>query len=446
MVAIRYVNDYGDGTSGYLDYGSGIVVTTASGQPIEVTSTSSGVVNIQPVGVATDAFGRLRSSTPLTLFDSSHRYKDNGLWATTSGTGGTTVFDADAGLVNLNVTTTSGSEIIRETTKVFAYQPGKSLLVMSTFVINAPKVGLRQRIGYHGANNGIYLEKNGNASPRFVERSYVTGALTETSVAQSSWNGIDKLDGTGPSGITLDLTKAQIFWMDIEWLGLGTVRMGFVIDGKLIHCHSFHHANLITSTYITTASLPLRYEIRNTAATASSSTLKQICSTVISEGGYELRGLQQAIGTSITAPYSLTTAGTFYPVISLRLKTTALDAIVILTAISLMPAAGTANYAWRVVASPTTTAGSWVSAGADSAVEYNLTGTASAGGRIMAQGYFSGSNQSHPTIDILKEALFKFQLERDGLAGTPYELSLLITASANASTVHAAVDWEEISR
>ena len=446
MVAIRYVNDYGDGTSGYLDYGSGIVVTTASGQPIEVTSISSGVVNIQPVGVATDAFGRLRSSAPLTLFDSSHRYKDNGLWTTTSGTGGTTVFDANAGLVNLNVTTTSGSEIIRETTKVFSYQPGKSLLVMSTFVVNAPKAGLRQRIGYHGANNGIYLEKNGTASPTFVERSYVTGGLTETSVAQSSWNGIDKLDGTGPSGITLDLTKAQIFWMDIEWLGLGTVRVGFVIDGKLIHCHSFHHANLITSTYITTASLPLRYEIRNTAATASSSTLKQICSTVISEGGYELRGLQQAIGTSITAPYSLTTAGTFYPVISLRLKTTALDAIVILTAISLMSAAGTANYSWRVVASATTTAGSWVSAGADSAVEYNLTGTASAGGRILAQGYFSGSNQSHPSIDILKEALFKFQLERDGLAGTPYELSLLIAASANTSTVHAAVDWEEISR
>ena len=445
MVAIRYVNDYGDGTSGYLDYGSGIVVTTASGQPIEVTSTSSGVVNIQPVGVATDAFGRLRSSTPLTLFDSSHRYKDNGLWTTTSGTGGTTVFDANAGLVNLNVTTTSGSEIIRETTKVFAYQPGKSLLVMSTFVMNAPKAGLRQRIGYYGANNGIYLEKNGTASPTFVERSHVTGALTETSVAQSSWN-IDKLDGTGPSGITLDLTKAQILFMDIEWLGLGTVRKGFVIDGKLIHCHSFHHANLITSTYITTASLPLRYEIRNTAATASSSTLKQICSTVISEGGYELRGLQQAIGTSITAPYSLTTAGTFYPVISLRLKTTELDAIVILTAISIMSAAGTANYVWRVVASPTTTAGTWVSAGANSAVEYNLTGTSSTGGRIMAQGYFSGSNQSHSTIDILKEALFKFQLERDGLAGTPYELSLLIAASANTSTVHAAVDWEEISR
>jgi hypothetical protein len=99
-----------------------------------------------------------------------------------------------------------------------------------------------------------------------------------------------------------------------------------------------------------------------------------------------------------------------------------------------------------VVASATTTAGTWTSAGADSAVEYNLTGTASSGGRIMAQGYFSGSNQSNAPTDILKEALFKFQLERDGLTNTPYELSLLISASANTSTVHAALDWEEISR
>lgn len=441
---IRYINDYGDGTSGYADYGSGIVVTTASGQPIEVTSSSSGVVNVQGGGTGSDAFGRLRTANAFTLFDSSHRYKDNGLWSTTSGTGGTTTFNANAGLVELAVTTTSGSEVVRESTKVFPYQPGKSLLVMSTFVMEPGKAGLRQRVGYYGASNGIYLEKNGVNSPTFVERNSVTGSVTETSVAQTNWNQ-DKLDGTGPSGLTIDLAKAQILWMDIEWLGLGTVRIGFIINGKFIHCHSFHHANLINSTYITTASLPLRYEIKNITATASSSTLKQICSTVISEGGYELRGLQQAIGTSITSPYNLATAGTFYPVISIRLKSTALDAIVVLSALSIMAAGGTANYCWRIIESATTTGGTWVSAGSNSSVEYNLTGTATAGGRVAAQGYFSASNQALAPTDILREALFKFQLERDGLSGTPYEITLAATASANTSTLHASLDWEEIS-
>jgi hypothetical protein len=443
QVQIRYINDYGDGTSGFADYGSGIVVTTASGQPIEVTTTTSGAVTIQAGGTGSDAFGRLRTSSPLTLFDSSHRYKDNGLWATSSGTGGTTTFDANAGLVTLNTTTTSGSEIIRETTKCFSYQPGKSLLVMSTFVMNAAKTNLRQRVGYYGASNGMFLEQDGT-TVSFVERSAVTGSVVDTKVAKASWN-IDKMDGTGPSGLTLDLTKAQIFWMDIEWLGLGTVRLGFIINGQFVHCHSFHHANIISTTYITTASLPLRYEITNTGTTASTSVLKQICSTVLSEGGYELRGLQQAVGTTITAPYNLATAGTFYPVVSLRLKAANLDAIVILTALSVLGVSST-NYLWRVVATATTTGGTWVSAGTNSSVEYNLTGTATTGGRILAQGYFSSTNQNTLQIDILKEALFSFQLERDGLTNTPYELSLVMTAAGGSSTVHASMDFEEISR
>ena len=440
---IRYINDYGDGTSGFADYGSGIVVTTASGQPLEVTTTTSGVVSVQGGGTGSDAFGRLRTSSPLTLFDSSHRYRDNGLWATSSGTGGTTTFDANAGLVTLNTTTASGSSIVRETTKCFSYQPGKSLLVMSTFVMNAPQTNLRQRVGYYGASNGMFLEQDGT-TVAFVERSAVTGSVVDTKVAKASWN-IDKMDGTGPSGYTLDLTKAQIFWMDIEWLGLGTVRLGFIINGQFVHCHSFHHANIVSTTYITTASLPLRYEITNTGTTASTSVLKQICSTVLSEGGYELRGLQQAVGTTITAPYSLTTAGTFYPVVSLRLKAANLDAIVILTALSVLGVSST-NYLWRVVATATTTAGTWVSAGTNSSVEYNLTGTATTGGRILAQGYFSSTNQSTSQIDILKEALFSFQLERDGLTNTPYELSLVMTAAGGSSTVHASMDFEEISR
>jgi hypothetical protein len=402
--------------------------------------------NFSSTGISngtTDAFGRLRIAAPTTLFDSSHRYKDNNLWSTSTVSGATSAFDANAGLVNLNVTTTSGSELIRETTKCFSYQPGKSLLVMSTFVMNAGKTGLRQRVGYYGASNGLYIELN-NTSLSFVERSSSSGSLVETRITQNNWN-VDPLNGTGPSGITLDITKAQILWMDIEWLGLGTVRLGFVINGQFVHCHSFHHANLITSTYITTASLPLRYEITNTATTASASTLKQVCSTVISEGGYELRGLQQAIGTAITAPRSLTTAGTFYPVISLRLKSTALDAIVILTALSILGISN-ASYCWRVVATATTTGGTWVSAGTDSSVEYNLTGTATTGGRVLAQGYFTSTNQSSGFIDVLKEALFKFQLERNGLTSSPFELTLALTASSGSSDVHASTDWEEISR
>jgi hypothetical protein len=394
-----------------------------------------------------DSFGRLRTSSPLTLFDSSHRYRDNNLWASLTAVGGTYSFNQNQGLVEMTVNSLSGSSVIRETTKVFSYQPGKSLLVLNTFVFASSANNLRQRVGYFGRDNGIYLQlDDGNLS--FVKRTLVNGSpSSETTVLRSSWNG-DKLDGTGPSGLTLDITKAQILWMDIEWLGVGTVRIGFVINGKFIICHSFHHANILDSTYITTASLPLRYEITNKAATSGSKTLKQVCSTVISEGGYELRGLQQSISTPITSPKSLATAGTYYPVISIRLKSSPnrLDAIAILTALSIM-GTGTGIYSWRVIASGTTSGGgAWVDAGVDSGVEYKLDGTSITGGRILAEGFLTSNAQGSTTIDILKEALFKFQLERNGLTGTPYEIILAVSASTNTELVYASLDWEEISR
>jgi hypothetical protein len=430
-----------------------------------VSSTSSLNVNVTNPIVATidssagfpitfaaspnfDAFGRMRTSNPLTLFDSSHRYRDNNLWSSLTAVGGTYSFNQNQGLMNLTVNALSGSSVIRETTKAFAYQPGKSLLILNTFVFAPSSTNLRQRVGYYGADNGIYLQLDGGVIS-FVERSLVNGSpSTESIIPKSDWN-IDKLNGTGPSGFTLDITKAQILWMDVEWLGVGTVRCGFVIDGKFVHCHSFHHANRIASTYITTASLPLRCEITNKAATAGSATMKQICSSVISEGGYELRGLQQAISIPITSPRTFAATNTYYPIISIRLKASPdrLDAVVILTALSMLGRGNGIDYNWQVRASGVTSGGSWIDAGIDSAIEYNISGTSYAGGRILASGFLNSSNQGSPNLDILKEALFKFQLERNNLTKTPFEITLVAaTDTSNGSSMFASMDWEEISR
>lgn len=398
-----------------------------------------------PTGVAVDAFGRARMSTPLTLFDSSHRYKDNGLWSTANTANSTITFSSNEGLINLTLTNgAANNEIVRETTKVMSYQPGKSLLAMNTFVMNTPKANLRQRVGYFGANNGIFLEQSGNTIS-FVERSMVTGSVVDTPAPQSTWL-YDKLDGTGPSGLTLDLTQAQIFWTDVEWLGVGSVRCGFVINGQLIHCHSFHHANILSSTYITTASLPLRYEIKNNGAVSGGSTLKQICSSVISEGGYELRGAQQAIGTPVNVPKSLATAGTYYPIVSIQLKSTNLDAIVILTALSILGInSNPCSVAWRIIKGGTLTSPSWTDV-TDSSVQYDTTASDISGGRILAQGYIGITNQNSSSVDVLKEALFKFQLERNGLTATPEPLTIALSASVNTVSALASMDWEEISR
>ena len=415
-------------------------VVMVAGQAGPSTYVGAGNLN-----TSSDAFGRQRIAQPLTLFDSSHRYADNGLFAEDiTGTANAT-FNADEGLVDLNIGSSSGDEILRETYKVFSYQPGKSLLIMSSFLFNEAKTNLRQRVGLFGSENGVYIEQD-DSDVSIVMRSNVTGSVVNTKIAQASWN-VDPLDGTGPSEVTIDFSKVQLMWMDFEWLGVGSVRVGFAVNGQFIPCHVFHHANIITSTYMTTASLPLRHELTNTGATSGPSQAKQICSTVISEGGYELRGRQHGIGTSITGAYDLTDAGTYYPVVSIRLKSARQDAIAILTALSLLGVGNGVNFSWRIVAGGAVTTASWTSGGADSSVEYTLTGTAhDGGGRILAQGYLNSSNQGSPTINILKEALFKFQLERDSFAGTSEPLSFLIAAATDSESIFASMDWEEITR
>lgn len=397
-----------------------------------------------PSGMAVDAFGRSRISQPVTLFDSSHRYKDNGEWATANTVGSSYSFFANSGLIVLDVDSSSGTEIIRETKKVFSYQPGKSLQILNTFVLDSAQDGLRQRVGYFGANNGIYLEQS-NSDIYFVKRSINNGTISETRVSKENWS-IDPLDGTGPSLKTLDLTKAQIQFIDIEWLGVGSVRTGFVIDGELIHAHTFNHANDITETYMQTACLPIRYEIKNIAATSSSSRMKQICSSVISEGGYDLRGSKNSISIPLSSPRDLATANTYYSVISIRLKKDQLDAIVVPKAIDLVGIGNNAYFQYRLVRNGTTTGGSWVSAGANSSVEYNISGTGFSGGETLKRGYFTSTTQAVGSENILGEEFFGLQLRRNGLSDIPEEFTLAIASKVAGDDVLAALDWEEITR
>ncbi len=398
-----------------------------------------------PTGMAVDAFGRARVSQPLTLFDSFHRYQDNGKFATSNSASGATLnHNSNAGLIEANIDTADTSFLYRESTKVFAYQPGKSLQILQTFIMNPAQTGLRQRIGYFSTQNGIYLELNDDTL-NFVERSYSTGSVTETRVAQANWN-IDPMDGTGPSRLTLDITKAQIFFTDIEWLGLGTVRCGFVINGQYIHCHSFHHANVITSTYMTTACLPVRAEIQNTANTNMNSTLKLVCSTVLSEGGYELSGKQFSVGTPISLPKDMPTANTFVPIVSIRLKSTRLDSIVLPKNISILGVGNNTRIKYKVVSGDTLTLNnaSWVSVANNSAVEYDLSANSYTGGQDLLQGYIGVTNQATAPVS-LGDSIFKYQLERNSFTSTPSIFSIVATGAANGDDCLAALEWEEFT-
>ena len=421
-------------------YNSELVKDVYVVNPLQVTQTLGTTTN-------SDAFGRLRVSNPFTLFDSSHRYSDNGHWVESTTAGGSSSHNSDQGLIDMTVTTASGAQVLRETKRVFNYQPGKSLLSILSFNFNEAKANLKQRIGYYGASNGFYLELDGTDEPVFVKRSEVTGSVVDTKVSQSNWN-VDKLDGTGPSGITLDLSKVQILWFDFEWLGSGTVRCGFIINGSYIHCHSFQHANVVQGTYITTATLPIRVEIINTDTTASSSTLKQICATVLSEGGYQLHGDSGEAKLPIASPRDLTNVSTEYPLISIRLKSNRLDGVVILDSLNVLGITNNANYCWQLVQAGSTTGGTWVSAGASSLVEYNITATgySQETGEILTAGYTVGSNQGSTVSVLDRSSLFEYQLERNSFTSTPFELILVASTDNAGADILASLGWQETTR
>lgn len=387
-----------------------------------------------------DAFGRQRVSEPFTLFDSAQRYTNRPeQWETRLVGSADSIYVVNQSLSQLTVTSASGDKATRESKRVFSYQPGKSLQIMASFAFDEGQTGLAQRVGYFNDQNGIFVT-NKNGVNYIVRRSYATGAAVDTEIAQSDWN-VDKLDGSTTSGIELDFTKTQILFIDIEWLGVGQVRVGFVINGNFYLAHAFQHANIIDTTYMTTATLPVRYEIENIAGTVAGSAMKQICATVISEGGYQVRGRPYSVGRPVTAPMNLAVAGTAYPLVSIRLNSSYLDAVAIIKNISMLGIANNGKMQYRLVTNATITGGTWTNT-SGSMIDYNITATGMSGGVTLTSGYVGINNQSGQTI-TLDPGAFQFQLERNGLAGTAITYTLAVAAAADNDDALGSIDWEE---
>ena len=412
-----------------------------NGVPVDIISIPS---------VFSDAFGRLRVSQPLTLFESFNRFQEDARMTYYVHGTASSLHESNSSSVIVTVGTTAGDAVYRESSIVFSYQPGKSLLILKTFSLNVPKTGLRQRVGYFDVQNGIYLQTSGTTMS-FVKRSYVSGAVLETVADQKDWN-VDPMDGNGPSRHLLHVERVQILFIDIEWLGVGSVRTGFVLDGKFYLCHVFHHANKestafsdSTKPYMTTACLPIRSELENTSTTDQQSSLRIICTTVISEGGYDIHGREFSIGYStIDVPKTLPVKNTMYPVIAMHLKSTRLNAVVIPTQINMISTVA-GDYRWALISNPAVTGGNaWVDVGNTSSVEYKLDGTnAITNGIIMKSGYFTATANSSSSIS-LDGAKFRFQLERNSFTGNAYPFVLAVACGSANGKILASIDFEEI--
>lgn len=415
-----------------------VEVKNDSGNALPVVGVEGSPITVAFSGATVDAFGRLRTSSPHTIFDNYFTIADKPVIWDTLAVNGTYVFKPNLSCIDLGVDSSSGSKVVRQTKQYFQYQPGKSLFTLNTFVMNEGKANLRQRIGYFDNNDGIFLEQESNVA-YIVKRSSVTGSPVDTRVPQNQWNG-DKLDGNGISQLNLNLTKSQIFFTDIEWLGVGSVRTGFVIDGQYQIAHTFNHANLESNVYMTQATLPVRYEIENIGTTTGTSNLKQICSTVISEAGYAPSVLTRSASTSLTG---LTMSQTdFRPLLSLRLKSGRTDHVVVPVNLNLF-GLQTTPFVYKIQGNANVIGGSWETLGTDSVVEYNANATTlGTGGYDLEQGMFVGGTYVQPVNINLKEHNHSLQL-RANINGAPEVLTIAVIATTNNDDALGSISWEE---
>lgn len=381
---------------------------------------------------ATDSFGRSRVSDPVTIFDSQSEYDAQPLlWDTTLTGGGTSAHLPAESAVALAVTTASGDKVVRQTRQYHRYQPGKSQQVLITFVMDAAQANLVQTIGYGDAENGIFFRMNG-LTPEIVQRTNTSGSPVDTAVNQASWSQ----DRFGE----LDFTKAQIFFVDLEWLGVGIVRAGFVVDGEIRYAHYFLNANNVERVYMRTANLPVRYEIEAADTLSSAATLKAICCSVISEGGFEQdRGFPFSVGTGT----GLVAVTTRRPILSIRPKAT-FGGLVNRATILFIKVSGYAeNNATYIELcyGGTLTGASFSSVNASSVTEYDTAATAIASEIPIDTLYIpSGRNVSGSSGIVIATRL---PLTLDAAGANPISMTVVATSLNQTADVGASVSWLE---
>ena len=390
-----------------------------------------------------DSFGRQRISNPEMIFNNKQIFDNQPLYwndVEVSGSGTSTSYSSNTASTTLSVSANTAGKRVRQTYMRFNYQPSKSQLIFMTGVIkkSGGGTGIVSRMGIFDDNNGIFLQRNGN-TVSFVVRSSTSGSPSDSnSATQANWN-IDKMDGSGLSGINLDFSKSQILIIDFEWLGVGSVRVGFVVDGNVFYCHQFNHANLISGVYMSTPNLPIRYEIENSGSGAASS-IECVCSAVISEGGKEDLATNLYISTGHTAITG--TKNQNNAILGIRLKSAYAGCTIDIVNLAVLMASADI-YEWSIVLNPSIAGTFTYSDVTNSALQYaigNGSTNIASGGTLLAGGY--GNSKSEITGDQLKN-LIKLG---SSISGTMDTLVLCIyPLGANNVNCYAGINYRQFS-
>jgi hypothetical protein len=396
------------------------------------------------VDMSFDSFNRLRVSNPHAQLSGFNEYKINPFNFVTRVVGaGTVTHSTTTKLVTLSTgSTTSGDTGVLQSRAYLRYNPGNSLLIKQTFVMGAvPGTNAAKRVGYFDDSNGIFLNYAATGLS-LVRRSNTSGSVVDTPVAQADWD-VDPLNGTGPSGITLDMTMGQIFVIDLQFLGVGTVRCGFEVDGNLYWCHFFHHSNrTAVQPYIATANLPVRWQVINTGTAASTTTMYAVCASVMEEGSEEPRSIQYAASNGATG---IATSTTLKPILSIRPGPT-FNGITnrgwIIPQSAELFCTGTAEHYYQVIWNATLTGPSWTAVNTNAMGQYDVTASAvSLGSGVVVEDGYIGAGGSTKSGSAFSEVFGSRPLVNSYDGTTPDTLTMAVRTISGTGTGYGAFSW-----
>ncbi len=418
------------------------------------------------VEASLDAFGKMRVSMPNTLLDirfpsnsitsgANSNFLDNNYQIATKSSGS---YSATYEKSKAIISGTNNGYYISQSRNYITYQPGKSLLFMSSGIINPSNSDFTSRLGlfdsefttsasYPTVNNGVYFEYSSGAISVNLKNDSIT------SISQSSWN-IDKMNGTGTSGLNLDFTKTQLFVIDMEWLGVGRVRFGFYAYGRIHYCHQILNINILTSPYTNNINLPISYSLHSTNVSAGSGNIRQICSTVISEGGYNPTGKPFTVSNSqegVDSPVTVPTSET--PLLAIRGGgVNYYHQNIVPTGISIIDTATNNNLLYRLRLYQDNGFGgsiTWSTVDSNySVVQYaksgDITGFSTTNSKLLDQGYFYGRGTIafNGLGDIFNNLVLQLTANIDNVSDV-----LILTCEkigSNSTTVYSTINWQEI--
>ncbi len=405
-----------------------------------------------------DAFGRLRVSQPFNVFDMQFTYGLEPLFFEEIITGGGDVTHV-ANLSAARLTTggtTDGDGVIFQTAEYFRYQPIKSQFVAWTCIPGTKTSNVRKRIGLFDADNGFFFEQDGT-NLKVVRRTKTSGSVVDNSFIQGSgdagkdtqgtgWN-LDQLDGQGPSKITLDDSKDNIFIIDFQWLGAGRIRYGFDFGGQITYVHEIKYANTATVPFSVTGDLPFRAEIFNTATAAGTTTFDFTCVGIASEGGFNPLGIPGS--TQSTALRNVTTGNDPLPIISIRPRVTlnsiTYRGVIIPKAFEIISEDTTVRY--ELILNGSLTGASFADVDTtNSGVQVDVAATAISGGLVIDSGFLTGARDKTESGHIGEDLMNKLFLSND-VAGTTSDILTIavsiINSAGTASDVGGSFTWKE---